>query len=154
MVNESGDKEDKEVIWSWSVTRSLEVVWRTRQGGGHRHNPITPRVRSCHDVNFVCITMTTSIPPTSHKKQKRKHHATDPDHDSPTKKKKERRREKGTPKRHPKSKQDKGKSRVDSSTSEFLVTKATIKLSVPPVFSSNLRAGAEEMLDSMIMRCE
>ncbi|OAX36564.1 hypothetical protein K503DRAFT_744150 [Rhizopogon vinicolor AM-OR11-026] len=88
--------------------------------------------------------MTTSIPvSTSHKKRK---NATDPEHDSPKKKKKEKHREKE------KLNQDKGKARVDSSTSEFLVTRATLKLSIPPVFASNLRAGAEEMLDSMIMR--
>ncbi|OJA19621.1 hypothetical protein AZE42_03866 [Rhizopogon vesiculosus] len=88
--------------------------------------------------------MTTSIPvSTSHKKRK---NATDPEHDSPKKKKKEKHREKE------KLKQDKGKARIDSLTSEFLVTKATLKLSIPPIFASNLRAGAEEMLDSMIMR--
>ena len=91
--------------------------------------------------------MTTSIPaPTSHKKRK---NVTDPGHESPKKKqKKEKNREKD------KLKQDKRKSRINPSTSEFLVTKATLKLSVPPVFASNLRAGAEEMLDSMIMRCD
>ena len=91
--------------------------------------------------------MTTSIPaPTSHKKRK---NATDPGHESPKKKqKKEKNREKD------KLKQDKRKSRINPSTSEFLVTKAALKLSVPPVFASNLRAGAEEMLDSMIMRCD
>lgn len=92
--------------------------------------------------------MTTSIPvPTSHKKRK---NATDPGHDSPKKKKKkkEKNREKD------KLMQDKEKSRIDPSTSEFLVTKATLKLSIPPLFASNLRAGAEEMLDSMIMRCD
>ncbi|KAG0693300.1 hypothetical protein DFH29DRAFT_402655 [Suillus ampliporus] len=82
--------------------------------------------------------MTTSIPTSSHKK--RKHRTSDADHDAPRKKKKE------------KLKQDKGKSSTESSTTEFRVTKATITLSVPPVFASNLRAGVEEMLDSMIMR--
>jgi len=85
--------------------------------------------------------MTTSTPgpvPSTHHK-KRKHLATE-DHDAPRKKKE-------------KLKHVKGK-RTDPSTSEFRVTKATLTLSVPPVFASNLRAGVEEMLDSMIMRCD
>lgn len=36
---------------------------------------------------------------------------------------------------------------------EFRVVQATLPLSIPPVFANNLRAGAEEMLDSMLMRC-
>lgn len=80
---------------------------------------------------------------------KKRKHATDADASSPKKKKKKaKHREKET------LKQDKGKSRVDPSTSEFLVTKATLKLSVSPVFANDLRVGVEEMLDSMIMRCE
>ncbi|KAG1790534.1 uncharacterized protein HD556DRAFT_1390902 [Suillus plorans] len=79
-----------------------------------------------------------SLPASGHKK--RKHRASDADHDAPRKKKKE------------KLKQDTGKLPTEPSTSEFRVTKATITLSVPPVFASNLRTGVEEMLDSMIMR--
>ncbi|KAG2074674.1 hypothetical protein BDR04DRAFT_154245 [Suillus decipiens] len=85
--------------------------------------------------------MTTSIllPASGHKK--RKHRASDADHDAPRKKKKEKLR------------QDMEKPQcAEPSTSEFRVTKATITLSVPPVFASNLRSGVEEMLDSMIMR--
>ena len=44
---------------------------------------------------------------------------------------------------------DKGKARADG---EFTVVKASLSLSIPPVFANNLRAGAEEMLDSMVMR--
>lgn len=88
------------------------------------------------------MTTSTLVP------AKKRKHATE-DNNSPKKKtKKEKHREKD------RLKQDKGKSRIDPSTSEFLVTKATLKLSVPPVFASDLRAGVEEMLDSMIMRCE
>jgi len=36
--------------------------------------------------------------------------------------------------------------------SEFRVVNASLVLSVPPVFAANPRAGAQEMLDSMIMR--
>jgi hypothetical protein len=35
----------------------------------------------------------------------------------------------------------------------FRVIQATLPLSIPPVFANKLRAGAEEMLDSMLMRC-
>ncbi|KAI6046133.1 hypothetical protein EDC04DRAFT_2598341 [Pisolithus marmoratus] len=38
------------------------------------------------------------------------------------------------------------------SSSEFCTVNATTVLSVPPIFSNNLRAGVEEMLDSMVMR--
>jgi len=43
-------------------------------------------------------------------------------------------------------------SNIDSE-GEFHVVKASIRLSVPPIFANNPRAGIEEMLDSMIMRC-
>jgi DNA-directed RNA polymerase I subunit RPA43 len=36
---------------------------------------------------------------------------------------------------------------------EFHVINASLTLSVPPVFGNNPRAGVEEMLDSMVMRC-
>ena len=48
-------------------------------------------------------------------------------------------------------KKDKGKRKADG---EFSVVQAELALSIPPVFASNLRAGAEEMLDSMVMRCD
>ena len=35
---------------------------------------------------------------------------------------------------------------------EFHVVRATLVLSIPPIFASNPRAGVEEMLDSMVMR--
>lgn len=41
---------------------------------------------------------------------------------------------------------------VDSE-GEFHVVKASLRLSIPPIFANNPRAGVEEMLDSMIMRC-
>jgi hypothetical protein len=88
----------------------------------------------------VAMTTSSSLPAPGH--TKRKHRASDADPDAPRKKKKE------------KLKQDTGKPRTKPSTSEFRVTKATITLSIPPVFASHLRAGAEEMLDSMIMRCD
>ncbi|KAG1890236.1 hypothetical protein F4604DRAFT_654310 [Suillus subluteus] len=69
--------------------------------------------------------------------KKRKNRGSDADHDVPRKKK---------------PKQDAGKPCTTPSTSEFRVTKTTITLSVPPVFAGNLRAGVEEILDSMIMR--
>jgi len=47
-------------------------------------------------------------------------------------------------------KKDKGKARDDEG--QFKVFQATLALSIPPVFANNLKAGAEEMLDSMVMR--
>lgn len=46
-------------------------------------------------------------------------------------------------------KKDKGKGRADG---QFSVVKASLAISIPPVFANDLRAGAEEMLDSMVMR--
>jgi DNA-directed RNA polymerase I subunit RPA43 len=45
---------------------------------------------------------------------------------------------------------DKGKSRA--ADGEFTVVQSTLRLAIAPVFANNLKAGAEEMLDSMIMR--
>ncbi|KAI0645566.1 hypothetical protein C8Q79DRAFT_965182 [Trametes meyenii] len=45
---------------------------------------------------------------------------------------------------------DKGKSRA--SDAAFRVARATLTLTVPPVFAADLRGGVEEMLDSMLMR--
>jgi DNA-directed RNA polymerase I subunit RPA43 len=50
-----------------------------------------------------------------------------------------------------KKKKDKGK--VKAKSEEFTVISASLVVSIPPVFATNPRAGAEEMLDSMIMRC-
>ena len=47
-------------------------------------------------------------------------------------------------------KKDKGKGRA---TEEFRVVRASMLISIPPVFANDLRAGAEEMLDSLLMRC-
>ncbi|KIK95143.1 hypothetical protein PAXRUDRAFT_827293 [Paxillus rubicundulus Ve08.2h10] len=63
-----------------------------------------------------------------------------------------------TPKEHSaksqktKSARAKGKSRASNSSGEFRVINASLVLSIPPVFASDLRAGVEEMLDSMVMR--
>ena len=58
-------------------------------------------------------------------------------------------------KRHKKEKEkskkkNKGKGRA---TEEFRIVRASMLISIPPVFANNLRAGAEEMLDSLLMRC-
>lgn len=47
-------------------------------------------------------------------------------------------------------KKDKGKARASSS--EFRIINASMLVTVPPVFANDLRAGVEEMLDSMLMR--
>jgi hypothetical protein len=47
------------------------------------------------------------------------------------------------------------KRKHDSTTQdgEFTLVKSTLRVSVAPTFAGNPRAGVEEMLDSMIMRC-
>lgn len=46
----------------------------------------------------------------------------------------------------------KGKAKA-SEDSEFTVVHASMVVSIPPVFANDPRAGVEEMLDSMLMRC-
>ena len=46
---------------------------------------------------------------------------------------------------------DKGKGRATDDA--FRVVRATLTVSVSPVFAADLRGGVEEMLDSMLMRC-
>lgn len=41
---------------------------------------------------------------------------------------------------------------TDDTDREFHVASASLTLSIPPTFAANPRIGAEEMLDSMIMR--
>lgn len=48
-------------------------------------------------------------------------------------------------------KKDKGKSKAHER--EFKLINASLVVSIAPVFAGNPRAGVEEMLDSMIMRC-
>lgn len=48
-------------------------------------------------------------------------------------------------------KKDKGKSKAHES--EFKLVHASLVVSIAPVFAGDPRAGVEEMLDSMIMRC-
>ena len=45
------------------------------------------------------------------------------------------------------------RARKGKENEEFFSVKASIVLSVPPVFANRLRYGVEEMLDTMIMRC-
>lgn len=49
----------------------------------------------------------------------------------------------------------KGKSRAADGVEEgeFTVVRSSVVVSIPPVFADNPRAGVEEMLDSMLMRC-
>ncbi|KAI0730318.1 hypothetical protein C8Q72DRAFT_823759 [Fomitopsis betulina] len=76
------------------------------------------------------------------KVKKRKHAATDIEQDAEPLTKRHK-------KEKDKSKKDKGKGRA---TEEFRVARASMLLSIPPVFAGNLRVGAEEMLDSLLMR--
>ena len=45
------------------------------------------------------------------------------------------------------------KARVDEPASEFRTVSASVVLSLPPVFAAKYHEAAEEMLDSMVMRC-
>lgn len=58
------------------------------------------------------------------------------------------RKEDKSSKEKQKKKDKKGKAR----DTEFHVVKASLVLSIPPIFASNPRTGVEEMLDSMVMR--
>lgn len=42
---------------------------------------------------------------------------------------------------------------LSSAESEFRSVKASVQLTIPPVFASKPHEGAHELLDSMIMRC-
>lgn len=75
--------------------------------------------------------------------KKRKHPASTIEAEGPTKKYKKDAKTK-------KVKKDKGKAK--ESDTEFQIIKASLVVSIPPVFAGNPRTGVEEMLDSMIMR--
>ncbi|KAH7925959.1 hypothetical protein BV22DRAFT_1010160 [Leucogyrophana mollusca] len=71
------------------------------------------------------------------------------DSDAPKKKKEQ--RDEHVKLKHER-KKGKGKSRATDADSEFRVVGASLVVSIAPVFANNLRGGAEEMLDSMVMR--
>lgn len=73
---------------------------------------------------------------------KKRKHALIIEDSTPSKKSKKDKKDKGK-------KLDKGKSKASG---EFKVVKASLVVSIPPVFAGNARAGVEEMLDSMVMR--
>ena len=81
--------------------------------------------------------------------KKRKHAPVDPAAGEPSSKRsKTEKKEKKE-----KKKKEKGKEKAREEEGEFRVFQATLALSIPPVFANNLQGGAEEMLDSMVMRC-
>lgn len=113
------------------------------------------------------LPMTMTSTPSDPHSKKRKHRSTEESgatHSSSKKKKEKRRKdtaESAAPpsqdglspqKRKLKSPKDKGKSRVSDPPSEFRMVNASLVLSIPPVFASDLRTGVEEMLDNMVMR--
>lgn len=87
---------------------------------------------------------------------KRKNPADPSDADHAAKKaRKEAKKDKKEKKNKSKSKH-KSKTDVDllsSAESEFRSVKASVQLTIPPVFASKPHEGANELLDSMIMRC-
>lgn len=89
-----------------------------------------------------------------HKTKKRKPAAAAVEEPSSKRSKTEKVKDKSKKDKKDKSKEQakgKGKEVLDS---QFRVVEASLLLSIPPVFANNLRAGAEEMLDSMLMRYE
>lgn len=110
-----------------------------------------------HWSHFLALLMSSQPLSSQHKAKKRKHVGADigPSEPSAKRSKKEGKHKKD--KRHKEvdgqfreKRKDKGKAREDEK--QFKVISATLAISIPPVFANNLRAGAEEMLDSMIMR--
>ena len=93
-------------------------------------------------------------PATVAPKRKNPNDSTDVDHAS-KKARKEGKKEKKTKKDKSKSKSQLQTNDVASSSSEseFRSVKASVQLTIPPVFATKPREGAQEMLDSMVMRC-
>ncbi|THH33250.1 hypothetical protein EUX98_g892 [Antrodiella citrinella] len=81
--------------------------------------------------------------------KKRKHASADVLGEPSTKRSKT---EKTSKKEHKDRKEKKDKGKAKEEDGQFKVFQATLALSIAPIFASNLQAGAEEMLDSMIMR--
>ncbi len=99
-----------------------------------------------------------SQPESSQKPKKRKHAVADGVPSEPSAKRsktgkhKKEKRHKDVDGRVSEKRKDKGKGKAREDDSQFKVISATLAISIPPVFAKDLRAGAEEMLDSMIMR--
>lgn len=120
------------------------------------------RTRTSSTNRGPLVTMTGALSGSQSKKRKHRHTEDLDTTPSASQKKKEKRHNAtvappsedalSSQKRKPKSPKDKGKSRTLDHPSEFRVINASIVLSIPPVFASDLRAGVEEMLDSMVMR--
>lgn len=86
-----------------------------------------------------------SLPADTQAKKRKKSLAAGLDAEEPRAKKS---RKEGKDKKQKKN--DKGKTR--DSDGQFRVVRASMVVSIPPVFASDPRAGVEEMLDSMVMR--
>lgn len=102
-----------------------------------------PALRCIQTTFFPALSRSSMSQTVEKKVKKRKHAATDIEQDAEPLTKRHK-------KEKDKSKKDKGKGRA---TEEFRVARASMLLSIPPVFAGNLRVGAEEMLDSLLMRC-
>ena len=86
----------------------------------------------------------------THKTKKRKHAAAVEEADGAGEPSTKRSKKDKDAKKHKKAKQDKGKAR--GTDDAFRVVRASLNVSVPPVFAGDLRGGVEELLDSMLMR--
>lgn len=83
-----------------------------------------------------------------HKTKKRKHAAAEVGGEPSTKRSKT-----GKEKAKPSSKASKSKAEIKHlADGQFKVIRATLAVSIPPMFASKPREGAEEMLDSLVMR--
>ncbi|KAI0339823.1 hypothetical protein BDW22DRAFT_1360844 [Trametopsis cervina] len=92
--------------------------------------------------------MSTAI---EHKTKKRKHASAEVTGEPSTKRSKtgKEKKEKHSSEKKESKKEGKGKAPADG---QFRVIKATLAVSIPPIFAGRPREGAEEMLDSLVMR--
>lgn len=113
---------------------------------------------SLKQLCFVCISMSVSQSPTQHmsKGKKRSHEETSIHPPRPSKKAKTHsavHNSAASSSSTPFVKPAKGKGKGRETDGGFRDVKASLVVSIPPVFAKNLRLGVEEMLDSMVMRC-
>ncbi|TBU33678.1 hypothetical protein BD311DRAFT_711646 [Dichomitus squalens] len=86
----------------------------------------------------------------AHKTKKRKHVAVVEETSGAGEPSTKRSKKEKDAKKHKKAKHDKGKARATDDA--FRIVRASLNVSVPPVFAGDLRGGVEELLDSMLMR--
>lgn len=138
------------------LTRCQNGSWALHQISGEvRHH--CSRILPCfHHYAQIIQKSSPAITKMSqaveHKTKKRKHVSADGNVAEPsTKRSKTAKTKRDKDSNKAKEGKKKGKG-IAPSDSQFKVVKATLALSIPPVFAMKPREGAEEMLDSMVMR--